>query len=129
MDSEFRKLDSREGSLLEKLLEPEFPGRDELRAQLGSLTAKPAGADGTLILRCGSGPPAATRSRLGSGAMWRDVDGGQISVLLHVNKEGLLHMLEIIKYDGSPIVRPPSARDLVILPAETGGEKRKEQRK
>jgi hypothetical protein len=122
MDSGFRELDPRERSLLEKLLEPEFPGRNELRAQLGSLTAKPAGADGTLILR-GSGPSATTQWRLVSEAMCRDADGGPISVLLHVDKQGLLHMLEIIKHDGSPIVRPPMAQDLVVLPAESGGQK------
>lgn len=123
MESGFRELDAREKGLLEKLLEPGFPGRDELRAQLGSLTAKPADADGTLVLRCGLGPPAPIQSRLVSEAMCRDADGGQVSLLLHVDKEGLLHMLEIIKYDGSPIVRPPSARDLVVLPAETRGQR------
>jgi hypothetical protein len=32
-------------------------------------------------------------------------------------------MLEIIKYNGSPIVRPPSAQDLVLLMPESPGEK------
>jgi hypothetical protein len=124
MDPGFRKLDDRERGLLEKLLEVEFPGCDELRAQLGSLTAKPVSTDGTLVLRCNSGSSAATQSRLVSEAMGQDADGGQVSVLLHVDKEGLLHMLEVIKYDGSPIVRPPSARDLVVLPSEPRGQKR-----
>jgi hypothetical protein len=34
MDSEFRSLDLRERGLLEKLLEVDFLGRDELRAQM-----------------------------------------------------------------------------------------------
>lgn len=124
MDPGFRKLDDRERGLLEKLLEVEFPGRDELRAQLASVTAKQIEKDGTLKLRCDLGPPATTKFRLVAEAMCKDADGGQISVLLHVDKEGFLHMLEIIKYDGSPIVRPPSAQDLMVLPAEPRGQKR-----
>jgi hypothetical protein len=124
MDSGFRELAPRERGLLEKLLEAEFPGRDELRVQLDSLTRKQAGEDGTLILRCGSGPPAATQFRLAAEAMGKDEDGGEISVLLHVNKDGFMSMLEIIKYDGSPILRPPAAHDLVNLLPENKGQKR-----
>ena len=32
-----------------------------------------------------------------------------------------MRMLEIIKYDGSPILNPPSARDLVLLMPEGSG--------
>ena len=52
MDSTFRPLESREREVLEKLLEPEFPGRDELRHQLNSVTAKQVFEDGTLDLQC-----------------------------------------------------------------------------
>ena len=38
MDSSFRPLTTYEREVLEKLLEPEFPGRDELRQQLNSVT-------------------------------------------------------------------------------------------
>ncbi len=115
MDSDFRPLDSRERELLEKLFEAEFPGRDELRVQLNSLTAKQIAEDGTLILRCDSGPPAPTRYLLVTEGMCTDADGGQIAVLLHVDKGGFMRMLEIIKYDGSPIINPPSGHDLVSL--------------
>lgn len=123
MDLGFRKLDERERGLLEKLLEVEFPGRDELRAQLASLTANQIEKDGTLNLRCDSGPPAATRFRLVAEAMCKDADGGSMSVMLHVNSQGFMRMLEVIKYDGSPIVRPPSARDLELLLPEDRGQK------
>ena len=46
----FRPLTTYERELLEKLLEPEFPGRDELRQQLNSVTAKQLHEDGTLDL-------------------------------------------------------------------------------
>ena len=115
MDSEFRPLNARERELLEKLLGPQFQGRDELRSQLSSLTAKQIAEDGTLSLRCGSGPPAPTKYRLAMEGVCRDADGMTIAVLLHVDKDGFMHMLEIIKYDGSPIMTPPNARDLALI--------------
>jgi hypothetical protein len=113
MNREFRPLNDREMGLLEKLLEPPFPGRDELRAQMNSVTGKQIEDDGTLSLRCASGPPAPTKYALAMEGVCTDSDGGMIAVMLHVDKAGFMHMLEIIKYDGSPIVRPPSASDLV----------------
>jgi hypothetical protein len=124
MESGFRQLDPREKGVLEKLLEGAFPGRDELRTQLGSLTARQVEKDGTLILRCDSGSPSPGKHRLAVEGMCKDADGMTISVLLHLNKDGFMHMLEIIKYDGTPIVRPPSAGDLMVLPEETRGQKR-----
>ena len=102
MDSELRPLDTRERELLEKLFEAEFPGRNELRAQLSSLTAKQILEDGTLSLQCSSGPPAPTKYRLAMEGICKDADGMTIALLLHVDKDGFMHMLEIIKYDGSP---------------------------
>jgi hypothetical protein len=52
MELGFRQLTDQERGLLEKLLEVEFPGRDELRAQLSSVTAKQIEEDGTLSLKC-----------------------------------------------------------------------------
>ena len=113
MDSEFRPLNDREMGLLEKLLEAPFPGSDELRAQMNSVTGKQIEDDGTLYLRCAAGPPAPTKYALVMEGVCTDADGGQIAVMLHVDRAGFMHMLEILKYDGSPIVRPPSASDLV----------------
>src|SRR6266849_10395523 len=104
MDSAFRPLDARERELLEKLLEPEFQGRDELRSQLISVTAKQIEEDGTLRLQCGPSPPAPVKYSAPMEATCTDADGMTIAVLLHVDKDGFMHMLEIIKYDGSPII-------------------------
>jgi hypothetical protein len=112
MDPEFRPLRDRERGLLEKLLEADFPGRDELRAQMSSLTGKQIEEDGTLSLRCASGPPAPTKYAVAMEGVCTDADGGMIAVMLHVDKDGFMHMLEIIKYDGSAIINPPSAGDL-----------------
>jgi hypothetical protein len=128
MDSGFRQLDARERGLLEKLLEAEFPGRDELRTQLDSLTAKQIEEDGTLSLRCDSGSPSPGKYAVAMEGMCKDADGGDMSVMLHLNHQGFMSMLEIIKYGPSPIISPPSARDLVLLLPEDRGRKPGEKR-
>jgi len=128
MDSGFRQLDARERGLLEKLLEAEFLGRDELRTQLGSLTAKQIEEDGTLSLRCDSGSPSPGKYALAMEGMCKDADGGDMSVMLHLNDQGFMSMLEIIKYGPSPIINPPSARDLTLLLPEDRGRKPGEKR-
>ncbi len=121
MEPEFRLPKARERELIDRLLEAEFAGRDELRAQVSSLTCKQILEDGTLSLRCSSGPPAPTKYRLAAEGMYKDADGMLISVLLHVDKDGLMSMLEIIRYDGFPIINPPSARELIpLLPEDRG---------
>jgi hypothetical protein len=123
MDPGFRQLDTRERGLIEKLLEAEFPGRDELRTQLFSVTAKQIEEDGTLSLRCDSGLPALGRYRLVAEGTCKDADGGDMSVMLHLNDQGFMSILEIIKYEPSPIINPPSARELVLLLPEDRGRK------
>ena len=115
LDSGFRQLTDRERGLIGKLLEPEFPGRDELREQLASVKAKQVIEDGTLSLRCPEGPPARCKHNIANEATCSDADGGLISVMLFVGN-GMMEMLEIIKYDSTPIIRPPAADDLVLLP-------------
>src|SRR5436309_2787521 len=114
VDSSFRPLETHERELLEKLLEPEFPGRDELRQQLNSVTAKQILEDGTLALQCDSHHPAPVKSRIPTEGECRDADGAAISVFLHV-VDGFINELEIVKYDHSKIVKQPSAHDLVVL--------------
>ena len=126
MEFGFRQLNGREFRLLEKLLEVEFPGRDELRAQLGSVTAKQIEQDGTLRLHCASGPPSPRKLTLAAEGTCKDADGKLISIMLHVDKHGFMNMLEIYKYDLSPIINPPSAGDLVPLPPEERGRKSEE---
>jgi hypothetical protein len=121
MESEFRQLSDRERGLLEKLLEASFPGRDELRTQLSSVTAKQIEDDGTLKLRCDSGVPSPKRGLAWEG-MWKDADGGDGTVMLHVDRNGFMHMLEIIKYGFTPIINPPCAGDLLFLQPEDRGQ-------
>jgi hypothetical protein len=115
MDSEFRPLDTRERGLLERLLGVPFPGRDELRAQLRSVSAQQVEQDGTLLLRCSASLPAPTKYRVAIEGVCTDADGATIGVLLHIDAEGRMSMLEVIKYDGSPIIKAPSGAELVPL--------------
>jgi hypothetical protein len=60
----YRPLKPNERELLNKLLEPGFPGRDELLDQLDSLSAKEIDGDGSLTLQCGPVRPAPVRCRV-----------------------------------------------------------------
>jgi hypothetical protein len=115
MDSEFRPLSAPERELLEKLLEPEFAGRDELRSQLSAVTAKQVIEDGTLLLQCGPSRPFPRKHRLAVEGVCRAADGKEIAVLLHVDRHGFMNMLEKLKYDQTPIINPPTAGNLTVL--------------
>jgi hypothetical protein len=114
MESVFRQLNSRERGLIEKLLEVDFQGSDELRAQIGSVTAKEIENDGTLELRCTSGPRALTKYAVAMEGMYTDADGGKVAIMLHVDKDGFMRMLEILRYDGAPIIKPPVAESVKV---------------
>jgi hypothetical protein len=118
MDSDFRPLNADERALLEKLLDCEFPGRNELRRQLDSVAAQKVYGDGTLALRVSSGQPAAVKGRIPTEGSCPDADGVMIHVLLHV-VNGMMDELEIFKEDGSNVVRPPMADALVLAPPWT----------
>jgi hypothetical protein len=123
MDSEFRELSTREKDLVEKLLTAAIHGRDELRTQLSHCKAKQIVEDGTLQLQCQGGMPAPGKYAPVAEGTYKDSDGGDVAVMLHLGKGGFLSMLEIIKYNGSRIIKPPSAQDLMLLMPETPGKK------
>jgi len=118
MDSDFRPLRGSERELLEKLLEHEFPGRDQLREQLLSVAAQQVYEDGTLALRVSSGQPAPVKGRVPTEGTCPDNDGVMIHVLLHV-VSGMMDELEIFKEDGTDIVHPPTGGALVLVPPWT----------
>src|ERR1700730_11777185 len=84
MNQPFRPLAPRELELLEKLLEPEFPGRDELQRQLGSVTARQTHDDGTLELHCEGGPQAPVGCRVPTEGEYLDAGGRPVNGLLPV---------------------------------------------
>ena len=113
METDFRPLTENEKKLLEKMLDDAFPGRDELRRQLDSVTAKRVNENGSLELKVGSGPVANGPRTVPTEAWCPDTDGMMIWLLLHV-VEGKLFALEIYKEDGSRIMRPPTACSLTL---------------
>ena len=113
MEPTFRPLFAHERQLIEKLLEQEFEGRDELRIQLQTVTARQLLDDGTFLeLRCASNVRAPVRHRVPTEATYQDTDGARVDVFLHV-VDGLMHILEILRYDG-PIRKWPVAEDLLL---------------
>ena len=115
MDPEFRPLSTRERGLIDKLLELQFEGRDELLSQLDLVSAKQVEDDGTLFLRCSCGTPALKARGLATEGECKDADGQPIFVLLHVDRDGFMRMLEILKHGTCPIIAPPSASGLALL--------------
>jgi hypothetical protein len=110
---ELRPLTDRERGLLEKLLEPAFPGRDQLRLQLTSVVAEQVLDDGTLKLHCDPSAPASAARGLATEGRCKDADGEDIDVMLHVSKSGFMWLLEILKCAPSPIINPPTPHNLV----------------
>jgi hypothetical protein len=111
IETEFRPITDAERTVFLKLLELDFPGRDELKAQLEGLLAKTIDEDGSLMLKVQSDSRARLKYRVPVEARCPDADtrsetDPHVQLLLHV-VEGKLFELEIYKEDSSPIlVRP-----------------------
>jgi hypothetical protein len=117
VESDFRKPTDVERSLLERLLEAEFPGRDELAPMVRNLLVKTIDEDGGLELRSEINGEAPVVKRVPVEAEARDDDGFRVHALLHV-VGGRPVELEIYKDDGSTVKRmpPASAFELIVLP-------------
>jgi len=114
----FRPLTASEREVLERLLEPRFPGRDELRAQLEHVTAQPLDDDGCLKLDCAGAAPAPVVSGVPTEGECLDADGGTLHVLLHV-LGGFMRSLEMFKEDGSGPCALPAAAKLKLFAAQS----------
>lgn len=113
MEADFHPLSPSEMKLLEKLLDHEFQGRDALRTQLASLTARQIDENGSLALKSGTNNRADVLGRCPTEGTCPDIDGVLIHVTLHVVK-GKMDELEIFKEDGSKVQRPPEVEALVV---------------
>jgi hypothetical protein len=58
--------------------------------------------------------PASLRYRIPVEAQYLDVDGVPVWLLLHVNREGLMCELEIVRADGRPLLSPPIPEHLEV---------------
>lgn len=114
----YRSFSLQESKLLRKLLSIDFPGRDELQAQLGMAECRRIDKNGSLQIRMGVGSrPAAVIARVPVEGSVLDGDGVVVHVLLHV-VNGYMNELEIYKEDGSEVVSVTdlSRLDLICPP-------------
>ena len=83
-----------------------FLGRAEVLAQLQSCHVRTIDGEGGLEIRTACDQQAVVRYRVCIELYGPDLDGTQISVMLHV-VDGFVREIEIYKLDGSPIQRMP----------------------
>lgn len=111
----FRKLTTEETSIVARLLETDFPGRDAIAQQMENATVREwDDRNGSLIFEVASGPRAVTKLRIPVEGEFEDLDGITIHVLLHV-VDGFVTDLEIYKDDSSRIQKIPSSTQLRIF--------------
>jgi hypothetical protein len=117
VETNFRKPTDREQALLNRLLEAEFPGRDELATLLCPILVKTIDEDGGLELLSQVEGKAAVVKRVPVEAEGKDEDGVVIHMLLHV-VDGRPVELEFFREDSKTVktVPPPSAFELIVLP-------------
>ena len=115
----FRALQNGERRLLETLLDHrQFDGRDQLREQLESTTARLIleyqDNYGSIELHVSNGPPSSGRKRVPVEGQYLDDDGIPVWLLLHINREGFMCELEIVRADGKPLVSAPTPERLEV---------------
>ena len=115
IEAELRPPTSEELRLFARLMEREFPGRDELLLQIRTAKVRTIDREGSLEVRVAASVPAApTEQRVPTEATYRDDDGIEVHLLLHV-VSGRLSELEVYKDDGSTICRSPRSQDLTLV--------------
>jgi len=93
----------KEKQLVERLLEPDFPGRDELVQQLHAAEVRGIDEDGSVEFRVTSDVPACNvKYRVPTEGEYEDLDGVKVHVLLHVVGRKAKE-LELYKEDNSPV--------------------------
>lgn len=104
-----RELTAKERAVLEFMLQPDFPGRDELRQQLDvtRVCGESGRGDPTIDLYVDrtSAPPAPVKRRIPIEARGRDPDGIGLEVLLHV-LDGYMSELEVYREDSGSTTMP-----------------------
>lgn len=113
--SPWRELTTDEMALLERLLSPDFPGKEELLAQIRHCLVKVIDEDGSLEFDVQStvDVPGVQRGVLTEGE-FQDIDGGTAHVLLHV-VDGKVKELEFYKEDGSRVKKVPSPTNVEVF--------------
>jgi hypothetical protein len=116
-ETEFRPLNHEELELLDRLLSPEFPGRDQLLVQIRHSLVRKIDDNGSLVFSVplelkGNGVKHAVPTE----AEYVDSDGIIVHILLHVSGDKVAE-LQIYKEDNSSVrVRPDISRLNVFAP-------------
>jgi hypothetical protein len=114
-DKPFREPSASEREIFDRLLEPEFEGRDALREQLGGCFVRTIDEGGSLKISVHSNIRVRTRWRVS--VEGEDADAMVVHVLLHVI-EGEANELEVYKDDNFRLVSSvtPSRLELFCPP-------------
>lgn len=112
--SDYRELTGDEASLIARLLEGNFAGRDEIAQQVMTSRVRRADEDGCLEFLIESPTRAPVAHSVPAEAEAEDEDGVGIHALLHVS-EGKVKELEFYKEDGTPIRRMPEPSQWRVL--------------
>jgi hypothetical protein len=117
VETYFRKPTEVEQALFNRLLEAEFPGKDEMAHLLGAVLVKTIDSDGSLGLLSQVEGKAAVTKRVPVEAEGKDEDGVAIHMLLHV-VDGRPIELEFFREDTEMVKKMPlpSAFELIITP-------------
>ena len=113
-DDDWRDLTEYEWAILNRLLERDFPGRNELRIQLTGCKVIRICGDGTIKFKIESGNAASVTSRVPVEAVASDADGIPIYYLLHV-VNGFVAELEIYNAATFDIKRTPHPDELRVM--------------
>jgi hypothetical protein len=118
----FRQPTELERRIIDRLLEPSFPGKAPVVRQLNNYRVRRIDDQQSFEFEIQTSPDESILAlqRVPVEAEGTDEDGVPVYFLLHVTK-GLVKELEIYKADGSDIKRMPEAPELsvVVLPPPT----------
>lgn len=104
----FRGMQPKERELICKLLEPEFPGRDELSQQLETAKVRTIDEDGSLEFSISSSTKADhVKHVVPAEGEYEDPDGMTVHVLLHLAGDKAKE-LEFFREDGSRVLTWPN---------------------
>jgi len=115
----FRPLQDDERRLLETLLDHhQFDGRDQLREQLEWTTARlileHQDNYGSIELHVSNGPSSNGLYRVPVEGQYFDDDKIPVWLLLHINRQGFMCELEIVRADGKPLMSTPIPERLEV---------------
>ena len=114
----YRKLNTIETEIFNKLLERDFPGADEIKDQIKNCEAKIIRDYndnwGSIEIRTNSKKMADVESRIPVQGILYDSDGVPIEVFLHVIG-GFINELEIVKVGQSPMKTIPDVKNMKVV--------------